>query len=84
MKCVWVEAFERSQKMAIYGDEMLAVQPPVNRQLEGSSAWINMLTGVDKQPPAGWVSLPDIPVLRKSSVTNTSTSLSTGFTNDAN
>ncbi len=65
MKCVWVQAFERSQKMAIYGDEMLHIQPPVNRQLEGSSAWINMLTGVDKQPPPGWVSLPDIPILRK-------------------
>ncbi|MCB9418695.1 MAG: methylenetetrahydrofolate reductase C-terminal domain-containing protein [Ardenticatenaceae bacterium] len=66
MKCIWVEAFERSRKMTLYGDEMLHIQIPVNRQLEGSSAWINMLTGVDTQPPPGWVNLPDIPVLHKS------------------
>ena len=54
MRCVWVEAYERSQKMAIYGEEMILINPPVNRQLEGSSAWINMLTGEDKKVPVGW------------------------------
>jgi len=54
MRCVWVEAFERSQKMAFYGEEMILIQPPVNRQLEGSSAWVNMLTGEDNDVPAGW------------------------------
>ena len=57
MRCVWVEAFERSQKMAIYGEEMILINPPVNRQLEGSSAWVNMLTGEDKNVPEGWKSL---------------------------
>lgn len=65
MKCVWVEAFERSQEMAVYGAEMLHLQPPVNRQLEGSSAWINMLTGLDKQVPEGWVGLSTIPVIEE-------------------
>jgi hypothetical protein len=60
MKCVWVEAFERSQKMVSYGHEMIDLQAPLNRQLEGSSAWINMLAGVDRQPPAGWVSTSEI------------------------
>ena len=54
MRCVWVEAYERSQKMAIYGEEMLLINPPVNRLLEGSSAWVNMLTGEDKNLPIGW------------------------------
>ncbi|MFW5942910.1 MAG: methylenetetrahydrofolate reductase C-terminal domain-containing protein [Chloroflexota bacterium] len=54
MPCVWVEAYERSQKMNVYGDDMILLQPPVNRQLEGTSAWINMLTGVDKETPPGW------------------------------
>lgn len=62
MRCVWVEAFERSQKMGEYGLEIQLLQPPVNRRLEGDSAWINMLTGVDRQVPAGWVSLSDIDV----------------------
>ncbi|MCA9969992.1 MAG: methylenetetrahydrofolate reductase C-terminal domain-containing protein, partial [Anaerolineales bacterium] len=63
MRCVWVEAFERSRRMPRYGDEMLLLQPPVNRRLEGSSAWVNMLTGADKAPPPGWVQTTDIPVL---------------------
>lgn len=58
MKCVWTEAYERSLKMPLYGHEMLYINPPVNRQLEGSSAWINMLTGVDKETPKGWVGSP--------------------------
>ena len=54
MRCVWVVAYENAQQMPIYGHELHQIQPPVNRQLEGSSAWVNMLTGVDKQNPAGW------------------------------
>jgi len=54
MRCVWVEAFERSQKMRIFGRDLILLQPPVNRQLEGSSAWINMLSGVDQKVPAEW------------------------------
>lgn len=63
MRCVWVDAFERSQNMPVYGDELIMIQPPVNRQLEGSSAWINMLTGEDKEVPAGWVGTSQIPVI---------------------
>ncbi|MGB0385223.1 MAG: methylenetetrahydrofolate reductase C-terminal domain-containing protein [Ardenticatenaceae bacterium] len=63
MKCVWVQAFERSQNMSVYGHEMLMIQPPVNRQLEGSSAWINQLTGEDKNVPKGWVGTSDIAVI---------------------
>jgi hypothetical protein len=63
MRCIWVEAFERSQKMAIYGSEMLHINPPVNRQLQDTSAWINMLTGEDKNVPAGWVGTFQIQVI---------------------
>lgn len=45
MKCVWVDAYERSLKMPLYGHEITAEQPPVNWQLEGTSAWVNSLTG---------------------------------------
>jgi hypothetical protein len=63
MKCIWVEAFERSQKMATYGEEITKLQPPVNRQLQDTSAWINMLTGLDKLVPAGWVNTADISII---------------------
>ena len=63
MRCVWVEAFERSEKMGQYGPEILHIQPPVNRQLEGTSAWISMLTGEDKEVPTAWVGINNIPVI---------------------
>jgi hypothetical protein len=63
MRCVWVEAFERSLKMNSYGHEMMLIQPPVNRQLEGTSAWINMLSGIDKEVPPGWVGTSQIEVI---------------------
>lgn len=65
MRCIWVEAYERSRRMEIFGDEILLLQPPVNRQLEGSSAWINMLTGEDKVVPAGWVRMSEITVIER-------------------
>lgn len=66
MKCVWVQAFERSKEMPLYGHEMVEIiQPPVNRQLEGKSAWVSMLSGEDKDVPKAWVPMADIPVLEK-------------------
>lgn len=66
MKCVWVMAFERSQKMGAYGADMMVLNPPVNRTLEGESAWVNMVTGVDKDVPEGWVGLSTVAVVPKS------------------
>jgi hypothetical protein len=62
MKCIWVEAYERSQQMPDFGQEMLLVQPPLNRQLDGSSAWINLLTQEDQKTPPGWISLQSIKI----------------------
>lgn len=67
MKCVWLEAFERSQKMPRYGEEMQLLQPPVNRQLEERSAWITMLTGEDRDVPAGWEGVSELTVLESES-----------------
>lgn len=44
MKCVWVEAFERSQKMKTYGDGIFEIRPPLNHRLAGKSAFINILS----------------------------------------
>lgn len=54
MPCVWVQAWQRSQQMWLYGGEIHQIQPPLNRTLHGSSAWINLLEGNDSQSPAGW------------------------------
>jgi len=63
MRCVWVEAFERSQKMPVYGQEIRNLQPPVNRQLEDRSAWITMITEEDQDVPYGWVDVSSLTIL---------------------
>jgi hypothetical protein len=63
MRCVWVQAFERSQRMPVYGHEMETIQPPVNWRLKGSSSWINMLHDIDDETPEGWVNISEIPVV---------------------
>ena len=60
--CVWVEAYERSLRMPIYGHQFASLQPPMNNQLIGSSSWINMFHGIDVELPSGWMSTKDIPV----------------------
>ena len=54
MRCVWVQAWERSQRMPSFGPQMLNVLPPLNRSLEGTSAWINELNDERPKSPAGW------------------------------
>ena len=60
MRCVWVVAYETSQAMPIYGHELHDIQPPVDRRLQDTSAWINMLTKMDKQLPAGWIPVEEV------------------------
>jgi hypothetical protein len=54
MKCIWVEAYERAQKMDAKRQSLLIIQPPLNHQLQGSSAWINLLCCEDDQMPPAW------------------------------
>ena len=63
MRCVWVEAYERSRSMVMYGNDLRILQPPVDRQLEGSSAWVNLLTGADRRPLPGWPDAAEKPRL---------------------
>lgn len=63
MKCVWVEAYERSLRMPIYGEEMTRIQAPVNMQLYDRSAWITMLSGEDKVFPACWEQIDQLTLL---------------------
>ena len=42
MRCVWVEAWDGAQRMPEGLDRIRVVQPPVNRELEGSSSWLRV------------------------------------------
>ncbi|MDX1413292.1 MAG: methylenetetrahydrofolate reductase C-terminal domain-containing protein [Candidatus Promineifilaceae bacterium] len=63
MPCIWVQAYERSLDMPRYGADLIHVQPPVNRKLEETSSWINMLHEIDSEVPKGWVEVNDIPII---------------------
>lgn len=54
IRCVWVQAWERSKKMPRYGEEILDILPPLNGQLQGSSAWINDFTGASQEAMENW------------------------------
>jgi Methylene-tetrahydrofolate reductase C terminal len=51
MRCVWVQAWEGSRRMA-EGDRILELQPPVDRSREGSSSWLRVLREKAPEPPA--------------------------------
>lgn len=66
MRCVWTVAYERALEMPVYGAELIQIQPPVNRQLEGTASWINMFAGIDVVTPKGWqVTAVDLPTTIK-------------------
>lgn len=43
MKCVWVNAWENSSHMKVFSESIHQIQPPLDRRLKDSSAWINEL-----------------------------------------
>lgn len=54
MPCVWAQAWERMTRMPRYGDQIRRILPPLDRRLEGTSAWINDYSAVASRSPAGW------------------------------
>lgn len=56
MACVWVQAWQRSQKMHDYQGDISMIQAPLNNQLKGTSAWINDLNQEVRILPKGWES----------------------------
>ncbi|MEZ4635308.1 MAG: methylenetetrahydrofolate reductase C-terminal domain-containing protein [Caldilineaceae bacterium] len=54
MPCVWTQAWRRDDVMERYRHEIHLIQPPVNRSLQDTSSWVNMLEGIDTETPKGW------------------------------
>jgi hypothetical protein len=50
--CVWVAAVRRAARLADAGP--VRIQAPVDRRLEGTSAWINLHSGADRPALPGW------------------------------
>jgi hypothetical protein len=46
-QCIWVAAYERSQRL-FWPEEIHDLRPPVDWSLKGSSSWLNLLTDRDQ------------------------------------
>lgn len=55
MKCVWVSAWEDAQRLPLWREHIRHIEPPVDWRLQGTSSWENLVTGRDRQVPAGWM-----------------------------
>ena len=53
MQCVWLKAYERSRHLPWKG-HFDDVRPPVDNRLWGTSSWRNLVSGRDRDVPAGW------------------------------
>src|SRR3954470_5384811 len=53
MRCVWLKAVERSEKLP-WREEIHDLRPPVDNRLWGTSSWSNLVSGRDRQTPKGW------------------------------
>ena len=56
MRCVWVEAWERSRTLPLWRDHILHVERPTDWRLQETSSWENLFTGRDRVDPEGWAS----------------------------
>ena len=51
MRCVWLKAYERSERLPLWRGHIDDLRPPVDNRLQGESAWANLVTGRDRQTP---------------------------------
>lgn len=57
MRCVWTKAEERRRNPlnpASWKREFEHLRPPVDNQLRGTASWLNLISGRDREVPAGW------------------------------
>lgn len=52
--CVWVEAWQGSRRLPVFREHIERVEKPVDWRLQGTSSWINLVSGRDRVAPAGW------------------------------
>lgn len=50
MRCVWVEAWRGAERMPGGLDAIRQLQPPVDRRLEGASAWLRVAREKNEAP----------------------------------
>ena len=51
---MWLKAYERSERLPLWRGHIDDLRPPVDNSLKGTSSWLNLFSGRDRQVPAGW------------------------------
>jgi hypothetical protein len=57
MTCVWLKAERRATSLPLprhWREGVDHLRPPVDNTLKGTSSWINLVTGRDREYPIGW------------------------------
>lgn len=57
MDCVWLQAWTRADDMPTYGNDIMRIQPPLDKRLHGTSAWLNML---NHHQSTVWINVDDM------------------------
>ena len=52
MRCVWLKAYERSERLPVFRGHIDDLRPPVDNTCSGTSAWLNLISGRDRKMPA--------------------------------
>lgn len=71
LDCIWVLAWQRSERMRWYADRVFMIHPPLDHRLWDTSAWLNFLEDKDCCAPPGW---PDISIPRPAELLSRRTS----------
>ena len=61
MECIWAKGLRRSRTLPLprtWRAEFDHTRPPVDNGLQGTSSWINLVTGRDRRTPDGWPTVP--------------------------
>ena len=54
MRCVWLEAYERSERLPLWQGHIDNIRAPIDNRLVGTSSWLNLVSGRDRRVPPGW------------------------------
>ena len=58
MPCVWLVAERRATALPlprVWREGIDHLRPPVDNSLQDTASWVNLVTGRDRQTPAGWM-----------------------------
>ena len=64
IECVWLKAERRARTAPLlpssWRGHFHELRPPVDARLQGTSSWVNLVTGRDRVLPGGWAASDEV------------------------